>query len=161
MIIGAPLSEVKNKNRDPFPRRGDTEGMKEIGLRLRYARKLRKLTQEELAKRAGVKQASVSDLERGESKSFRGVTLVSIARVLNVRAEWLSQGKGAMERKDLPLSDQALAVAQAFDRLAPDVASKIADMIFSLPQKERSENYVTDDEHEPVGGGGKHGRRRS
>jgi hypothetical protein len=66
-----------------------------------------------------------------------------------------------MERKDIPLSDQAMAVAQAFDRLAPEVASKIAEMIFSLPQKQQSENYVTDDEHEPVGGGGKHGRRRS
>jgi transcriptional regulator with XRE-family HTH domain len=115
--------------------------MRDIGLRLRHARKLRKMTQTELAKKAGVKQASVSDLERGESKSFRGVTLVSIARVLNVRAEWLSQGKGAMERKDLPLSDEALAVAQAWDRLPTEIRDKIASMIFTMD--EQAEKFGT------------------
>lgn len=109
--------------------------MKEIGLRLRHARKQRKLTQVKLAQLAGVKQASISDLERGESRSFRGVTLVSVARVLNVRPEWLSQGKGPMERKDVPLSNEALAVAQAWDRLAPEIRSKIADMIFTMDEQ--------------------------
>jgi transcriptional regulator with XRE-family HTH domain len=109
--------------------------MRDIGIRLRHARKLRKLTQVKLAQLAGVKQASISDLERGESKSFRGVTLVSVARVLNIRPEWLSQGKGAMERRDVPLSDQAVAVAQAWDRLTPEVKEKIAQMIFAMDQQ--------------------------
>lgn len=153
MIIGTPLSEVKNKNRYPFQPSADTQGMRDIGLRLRHARKLRKMTQVELAKKAGVKQASVSDLERGESKSFRGVTLVSMARVLNVRAEWLSHGKGTMERKDLPLSDQALAVAQAWDRLAPEVASKIAEMIFTMDeQREKFGTPVADERVEAAYG---------
>jgi transcriptional regulator with XRE-family HTH domain len=134
--------------------------MRDIGLRLRHARKLRKLTQVELAKRAGVKQASVSDLERGESKSFRGATLVSIARVLNVRAEWLSHGKVPMERKDVPLSDEAVAVAQAWDRLAPEIKAKIAEMIFAMPQEPEPDSYVTDDRPELVGSSGRHAKRR-
>jgi transcriptional regulator with XRE-family HTH domain len=132
MIIGTPLSFVKGRNRHPFPPVGDIEGVRDIGLRLRHARKARRLTQVELANKAGIKQASVSDLERGESKSFRGATLVAMARVLNVRPEWLSHGKGPMERRDVPISDKAMAVAQAWDRLAPEIQEKIADIIFTM-----------------------------
>jgi transcriptional regulator with XRE-family HTH domain len=135
MIIGTPLSEVKRNNRHPFGGAGDTQGMRDIGLRLKHARRLRKLTQVDLAQKAGVKQASISDLERGESKSFRGATLVAVAKVLNVRAEWLSQGKGPMERKDVALSDEAVAVAQAWDRLDQTVRAKIADMIFTMDEQ--------------------------
>lgn len=119
--------------------------MRDIGLRLRHARKLRKLTQVELAQKAGVKQASISDLERGESKSFRGVTLVGIARVLNVRAEWLSQGKGPMERRDVPLSEQAVAVAQAWDQLAPEIKAKTAEMIFAMAEQTQKFGTAVDD----------------
>lgn len=146
MIIGTPLLNVKTRNRHPFPLATDTRGMRDIGLRLKHARKLRKLTQDELAKRAGVKQASISDLERGESKSFRGVTLVSIARVLSVRAEWLSHGKGTMERKDVPLSDEALAVAQAWDRLAPEIRKGISDMIFAMDEQREKFGIPVPDE---------------
>ena len=106
--------------------------MSDIGLRLRKARRDRKLTQVKLAELSGVKQASISDLETGESKSFRGVTLVAIAKALNVRPEWLSHGRGSMERKDVPLSDDAVAVAQAWQRLAPELQSKTAEMIFAM-----------------------------
>jgi transcriptional regulator with XRE-family HTH domain len=132
--------------------------MRDIGLRLRHARKLRKLTQDELAQRTGITQASVSDLERGESKSFRGATLVSMARVLNVRAEWLSQGKAPMERKDVPLSDEALAVAQAWDRLPSEIRDKIASMIFTMDeQAEKFSPAVADSRL--VSAHGKHHKR--
>lgn len=115
--------------------------MRDTAVRLRHARKLRGLTQVRLAQLSGVKQASISDLERGESKSFRGVTLVSLAKVLNVSTEWLSQGKGTMERRDIPLSDEAVVVAQAWQRLAPEVRSRIADMIFTIT--EQTDKYGT------------------
>ncbi len=129
MIIGTPLSFV---NRDPFIGKGQTVGMSEAATRLRYARKLRKLSQVQLAQKAGVKQASISDLERGESKSFRGNTLVSVATALKVNPEWLAHGKGSMERQNIPLSDRAVTVAQAFQRLDPEVQDKIADMILTM-----------------------------
>ena len=109
--------------------------MRDLSMRLRYARKERKLTQVELAKLSGVKQASVSDLERGESKSFRGTTLLSLARALNVSPEWLSHGRGPMERRDTPLSDRALVVAQAWQRLAPELQEKIADMVLAMAEQ--------------------------
>ena len=65
-----------------------------LGERLRHARKDRKLSQVSLAKAAGIKQPSLSELESGESKSISGDTLVSIAAALRVRPEWIVTGKG-------------------------------------------------------------------
>lgn len=129
MIIGAPLSVV---NRHPFTGYPHTDGMRDTAMRLRHARKARGLTQVKLAQLSGVKQASVSDLERGESKSYRGSTLLSLARALNVSPEWLSHGKGSMERRDTPLSDRAVTVGQAFDRLGAEMQDKIAEMILAM-----------------------------
>lgn len=120
--------------------------MRDTAVRLRHVRKLRGLTQVKLAQLSGVKQASISDLERGESKSFRGATLVALAKVLNVSPEWLSQGKGTMERRDVPLSDEAVIVAQAWQRLAPEVRGKIADMIFSITEQTDKYGIPVEDE---------------
>lgn len=65
-----------------------------IGSRIKEARKAAKLTQKELAKKVGMAQASLSELETGESQS---TTLVaSLAAALGVSALWLETGKGAM-----------------------------------------------------------------
>lgn len=109
--------------------------MSDIGTRLRYARKKRKLAQAKLASMAGVKQGSISDLERNESKAFRGNTLVSVANALRVNPEWLAHGKGSMERQNITLSDRAVSVAQAFERLAPELQDKFADMIHAMAEQ--------------------------
>lgn len=109
--------------------------MRDVGIRLRHARKHRKLTQAQLAQLAGVKQASISQVETGETKSLRGTTLVAIAKVLSVNPDWLANGKGSMERKDVPLSDEAVLLAQAWQRLAPELREKIADMIFTMTEQ--------------------------
>ena len=132
MIIGIPLSVV---NRHPYSKAADSQGMRDTSMRLRHARKMRGLTQVELARLSGLKQASLSDLERGESKSFRGSTLMSLAKSLNVSPEWLSHGKGPMERRDVPLSDRAVLVAQAWQRLAPEVQEKMAEMIMTMAEQ--------------------------
>jgi transcriptional regulator with XRE-family HTH domain len=60
-----------------------------VGLRIRHARKERKLTQAELAKAATIKQASLSELETGETKEISGPTLIALAKALGVRPEWI------------------------------------------------------------------------
>lgn len=105
---------------------------RDIGVRLRHARKVRGLTQVELAKASGVKQASISDLERGESKSFRGTTLVSIAQTLKVRPDWLANGRGQMDGAEPPLPIEAERVARDWLRLAPEVRGRVADMIRTM-----------------------------
>lgn len=57
---------------------------------------------------------------------------MALARALNISPDWLSHGRGQMERRDIPLSDRAVAVAQAWQRLAPEVQDKIADMILAM-----------------------------
>lgn len=98
-------------------------------MRLRHARKLRELTQDELAKASGIKQASISDLERGESRSFRGTTLVSLAQSLKVNPAWLAEGKGAMDGTEPPLPPEAMKVARNWLRLTPEIRSRVADML--------------------------------
>ena len=51
---------------------------KQLGTALRRARKHNNLTQTELAARAGLRQASISDLERGAA----GVRLATVFQVL-------------------------------------------------------------------------------
>ncbi|MFI2816785.1 LexA family protein [Vreelandella lionensis] len=62
--------------------------------RLKKARKLAGLNQAELAQKIGVQQTSISDLERGKSKSTSFST--QIAHELGVSALWLATGKGEM-----------------------------------------------------------------
>lgn len=50
----------------------------------------------DLARIAGIKPPSVSAWFSGDTKSLKGKTLLSIARALNVRPEWLDTGRGPM-----------------------------------------------------------------
>lgn len=68
-----------------------------LGMRLRHARKQRKMSQVELAKATGLKQPSISELESGETKEISGPTLIAISASLSVRPEWLVTGKEPME----------------------------------------------------------------
>lgn len=55
-----------------------------IRLRIREVRQLRGLTQAELAERADVRRATVSQLERGESKAVYFDVLDRLARALDI-----------------------------------------------------------------------------
>jgi SOS-response transcriptional repressor LexA len=66
-----------------------------IGDRVRRARKHAKLTQEKLGKAVGLKQATISDLEKGDSRS--SAYLAQIAHACGVDPYWLATGKGTME----------------------------------------------------------------
>jgi len=88
--IGNPIYEVNRNSERLLP---DNIGMS-IGSRIREARLAAKLTQKALAQRVGMAQASLSELETGESQ---GTTMVaSFAAALGVNALWLETGKGAM-----------------------------------------------------------------
>jgi transcriptional regulator with XRE-family HTH domain len=62
--------------------------------RLKVARKHAKLNQDELARRAGITQTSISDLERGKSKATSFAA--QIASVCGVSPIWLVTGNGEM-----------------------------------------------------------------
>ncbi|MBA2689638.1 MAG: helix-turn-helix transcriptional regulator [Burkholderiales bacterium] len=87
-----------------------------IGSRIKEVRKERGLSQVELANLAGVKQSSISELERGESKQPNAANLLKISRLLGVSPDWLIHGKGRKyAARGEALSDDVLAFA---DKLA-------------------------------------------
>lgn len=64
----------------------------ELKDRLKFARRQAQLTQSELAERAGIKQASISEIERGLSRTSGH--LVKIAQICGVDPLWLAEGEG-------------------------------------------------------------------
>lgn len=67
------------------------DSMTSLGQNLRTARKAAKLTQTQLAKRAGVSCTTVSDIERGRNQSSKD--LYELAQALKVSVEWLMTGE--------------------------------------------------------------------
>jgi phage repressor protein C with HTH and peptisase S24 domain len=66
-----------------------------IGKRLKHARLVAGLSQEELSKRSGVTQQMISKLETDKSANTRD--LVALAQACGVRPEWLATGSEPME----------------------------------------------------------------
>ena len=67
----------------------------ELKDRLKLARKNASLTQAELAQRVGIKQASISEIERGLTRSSG--YLIKISQVCGVDPIWLSEGAGSID----------------------------------------------------------------
>lgn len=97
---------MTDKERTPF------------GERLYEARKHAKLTQHQLAKKAGISQSTLGELEwKGDGSS----KTAQMAIACGVRSEWLATGNG-------PMIDE--------DALFPEVA-KLAAEINRLPKRQR------------------------
>lgn len=91
------------------------EGIETVGLRIRHARKLRKLNQEQLAKAAGIKQPSLSELESGATKEISGPVLIAISGTLHVRPEWVVTGAEPIEADPAhALSDEELELLKLY-----------------------------------------------
>jgi transcriptional regulator with XRE-family HTH domain len=67
--------------------------MEHVGELIRYYRGEAELTQEELARRAGLSTSSVIGIETGETRRPRAVTLTKLARVLRIDPRVLTAGK--------------------------------------------------------------------
>lgn len=97
-----------------------------LGRRLAEARKLRGLTQEDVADAAGVTGSTVSQWESG------GVTptlinLVAANTVLRVRLDWLFYGVG-------DLSAEAVEFAERFEHATPEDRERMkAAVLLALP----------------------------
>ncbi|TNL03458.1 LexA family transcriptional repressor [Kosakonia cowanii] len=68
--------------------------MNTLAERLNAARISAGLTQEALAKKAGVTRVAISKAEQGLTKNFNGDTLFKIASALNCNPQWLQSGRG-------------------------------------------------------------------
>lgn len=133
-IMGSPVLKV-NRFSGSFP--SDNIGMS-IGTRVKQARKAAKMTQVELAKRSGLNQSTISDLEVGKS---HGTTyLATLATVLGVNALWLETGKGPMSHA----SGSAEAVGPVHGAAAPanDPAAQTGGPGLEKRQAPREQPFV-------------------
>lgn len=89
-------------NRPTYYRKGYKAPMGTLGQRLRQAREQAGLSQSELARRVGIKQPTVSDLEQDKSKDSRYT--VQLAKATGANATWLATGRGEMATRE-PLAD--------------------------------------------------------
>ena len=71
-----------------------------IGDRIRTEREARGWSQKELARRAGVTQGLISQIETGKNKDTKN--LAPLALALDVNADWLATGKGPKSRNEQP-----------------------------------------------------------
>lgn len=76
--------------------------MKQFSERLRHVRKLRGLSQAELARAAKISQSAISNYENASRRDSR--SLLDLAAILKVNVVWLGQGVGPMDApEDQPL----------------------------------------------------------
>ncbi|GAB7533662.1 transcriptional regulator AlpR [Pseudomonas sp. 3A(2025)] len=116
----------------------------ELKDRLKYARKQAHLSQSELAERAGIKQASVSEIERGLSRTSG--YLVKIAQICGVNPVWLAEGSG------VPGNDPAAPAPHAADTAShsvDQVRSMLARIGNGLSQEARNKILAAVDETAP------------
>lgn len=115
----------------------DTLGIrKKIGQSIARARQEANLTQEHVAEKLGIGPEAVSRLERGVG-SITAERLVVLAEMFGCRSDQLLLG--ASLRQD----DQAAALAQLLDGLAP------ADRAFVLDSAERLADFLRSKAAEP------------
>lgn len=107
-----------------YPRDIHNPSMEKVGDRIRRLRKVRKLTQAQVAKAVGVTQGSFAQLETGTSKSPSSVTLTRLARFFEVDPEWLMTGKGA-QQQIASFSDAETELILLFRALSSDGQSYI------------------------------------
>lgn len=105
---------------------------KDVGMRVRHVRELQGMTQVQLAKKAGVSQAAISELETGANRSPWGTNLIRIAQALKVSPDWLATGKGSMDAQEEPLPPRAIRVARQWLRLTPEAQDRVADLLETM-----------------------------
>lgn len=71
----------------------------EIGKKIKYARDLRKLTLDDIAKKVGVAKSTIQRYENGKINSIKIPVLESIAMALNVNPSWIV---GKSDMMDIP-----------------------------------------------------------
>lgn len=68
-----------------------------IGQRLKYARRCRKMTQNDLAERIGVSRGVITNIELEKIGSPQPIVITALCNALMIETDWLLHGKGEMD----------------------------------------------------------------
>lgn len=82
--------------------------MENIGKRIEALRVARGWSQTEAAKQLQIKQPSLSDIEKGVTKTLRGETVANLCQVFHTTAEYIYYGSRNSDDQELPLVEGEL-----------------------------------------------------
>lgn len=105
--------------------------MSEVGKRVRGLRKALGLTQEQLSRRAGVSQPTISHIERGHTADLTGANLSALCVVLRTNADFLLHGKGSPS-PPLQAELEERELLDLFRRMDPEQQQALLSFVRSM-----------------------------
>ena len=129
---------------DPTLAPPDWDRLTSFPERLKQLREFKRLTQEYVAREAGISQGTLSKIENGESTELKASTVEGLARVLNVSLYWLRSGLLEIDIDNLNRSTRDLI--RLYEALRPESREMVDHMIRLLfesdndPQRSRRNN---------------------
>ncbi len=105
-----------------------------IAERLKHAREKRDLTQQQLAKIAGVTQSTIANIENGIRQKPRAI--ISIAKALAVDPGWLESGKGQAYPSNVTEAERSSSTSSTSIQAALDVLERELTKL-DMPGRER------------------------
>lgn len=105
-----------------------------IGQRIKFARLLRKRTQQWLAEEVGVNQSSVGQWETGRTEPTVE-NMSRVAQVLDVNFEWLARASG--EITSMQYRPKMIKIATSEESIISEDEFKILTLLRNLPRCKR------------------------
>ncbi|WP_425477033.1 helix-turn-helix domain-containing protein [Cognatiluteimonas weifangensis] len=106
--------------------------MMQLGDRIKSARERACLSQAELASQSGITQQSLSNLERGKSRSLNGDALLQMARALGCSPDWLVYGDGASSSDSAALREDEQLLLSIFRGLGREEKRLVVRLLRGL-----------------------------
>lgn len=107
--------------------------MNDFGLEIKTLRKARRITQRDLAEKAGVDFTYISKMENGQLKNFPSVdTIIKIADILNTDADnliLLAKKVPETFRETIVDDELAVALLRKMPSMTPEKKEKLRDLI--------------------------------
>lgn len=105
----------------------------EIGKRIKYARDLKDVTLEEIAKKVGVAKSTIQRYETGKITNIKLPVIESIAKALNVNPAWII-GKSNDMSEPIPSSPQIVNYYNQLNDLGKHEATKRVEELTHIRQ---------------------------
>lgn len=101
----------------------------DIGSRLKYARKLRGISQDSLSEQLGFSRGVITNIEHNKTVPSQ-LVLNGICQILNINEEWLLTGSGEMDSTQVSKSVRILTeINETAKQLSVDEQLYILDLI--------------------------------
>jgi len=111
-----------------------------INERIKVLREKLDISQSEFAKKIGITQPSLSDIEKGKTKNIDERTIKLICVEFNVNEEWLRNGIGEMFDTENELLTLFTARLKTFDELDKKIILEYIKL--NKSQREVIKNYI-------------------